>query len=85
MRRLSSKPSGKDGDVLHAFRATDGVPCVAVSDADAALIADAVNSLERLLAIAEAADALVTSWGVDDPPRDHPEWKRLVQARWADQ
>lgn len=41
MARLSSTPSGKDGDVLSAFRAFDGVPCVSVSQRDMAFIAAA--------------------------------------------
>jgi len=41
MARLSSIPSGKDGDVLSAFRASDGVPCVSVSQPDMAFIAAA--------------------------------------------
>jgi hypothetical protein len=49
IRRLSSDPSGKDGDVLHAFVARDGVPDVTVSEDDAALIAAAVNALPVLL------------------------------------
>lgn len=36
--RLSSVPSGKDGDVISAFKAVDGVSCVSVSRADMAFI-----------------------------------------------
>lgn len=36
--RLSSVPSGKDGDVISAFKAVDGVACVSVSRADMAFI-----------------------------------------------
>ncbi|MCS3605285.1 hypothetical protein [Erwinia rhapontici] len=36
--RLSSVPSGKDGDVISAFKAVDGVACLSVSRADMAFI-----------------------------------------------
>ena len=52
MARLSSTPSGKDGDVLSAFRASDGVPCVRVSQHDMAFIA-AVNPIVVLALLAE--------------------------------
>lgn len=51
--RLSSA-SGKDGDVVSAFRATDGVPCVNVSSDNMNLIASAVNYLPELLAHIDA-------------------------------
>lgn len=55
--RLSSTPTGKDGDVLHAFRAKDGLCCVAVKEDDAKLIEAAVNHLPMLLSMAkDAAD-----------------------------
>lgn len=52
MARLSSIPSGKDGDVLSAFRAADGVPCVSVSQRDMAFIA-AANPAVTLALLAE--------------------------------
>lgn len=52
MARLSSTPSGKDGDVLSAFRASDGVPCVSVSQYDMAFIA-AANPAVILALLAE--------------------------------
>ncbi|CVF69571.1 ead/Ea22-like family protein [Serratia marcescens] len=52
MARLSSTPSGKDGDVLSAFRASDGVPCVSVSQRDMAFIA-AANPAAVLELLAE--------------------------------
>ncbi|MFK3699380.1 ead/Ea22-like family protein [Serratia ureilytica] len=52
MARLSSTPSGKDGDVLSAFRASDGVPCVSVSQRDMAFIA-AANPAVILALLAE--------------------------------
>jgi hypothetical protein len=58
MRRLSSDPSGKDGDVVHAFRASDGVADIAILDRDMALIAGARNSLLRIL---DERDALLGS------------------------
>ncbi|HCG1391861.1 TPA: ead/Ea22-like family protein [Pseudomonas aeruginosa] len=57
MARLSSIPSGKDGDVLSAFRASDGVPCVSVSQHDMAFIATAnPAAILALLAELEAKD-----------------------------
>lgn len=55
MARLSSIPSGKDGDVLSAFRASDGVPCVSVSQPDMAFIA-AANPAVVLALLARIAD-----------------------------
>ncbi|MBH2759604.1 ead/Ea22-like family protein [Serratia ureilytica] len=52
MARLSSTPSGKDGDVLSSFRASDGVPCVSVSQYDMAFIA-AANPAAVLALLAE--------------------------------
>ncbi|WP_064799492.1 ead/Ea22-like family protein [Serratia plymuthica] len=52
MARLSSTPSGKDGDVLSAFHASDGVPCVNVSQRDMAFIA-AANPAAVLALLAE--------------------------------
>jgi len=52
--RLSSDPSGKDGDVIHAYRAKDGLCVIAVKEADAALIVAAVNELPALLDELEA-------------------------------
>ncbi len=51
--RLSSIPSGKDGDVISAFKAVDGVACVSVSRADMAFIEAAhpgavIDLIERL-------------------------------------
>lgn len=57
MARLSSTPSGKDGDVLSSFRASDGVPCVSVSQYDMAFIAAAnPAAVLELLAELEAKD-----------------------------
>ncbi len=57
MARLSSTPSGKDGDVLSAFRASDGVPCVSVSQPDMAFIAAANPAVVlELLAELESKD-----------------------------
>jgi len=50
MRRLSSDPSGRDGDVAHAYIAHDGVPDISICDADARAIAAALNALPALLA-----------------------------------
>ncbi|AWQ50469.1 hypothetical protein B1A42_18495 [Serratia marcescens] len=60
--RLSSTPSGKDGDVLSAFRAFDGVPCVSVSQRDMAFIAAANPAVViALLAELEAKDERIAS------------------------
>lgn len=48
-RRLSSDATGKDGDVVSAFRARDGLSILSVKDADADLIVAAVNELSALL------------------------------------
>jgi hypothetical protein len=48
LNRLSSA-SGRDGDVLYAYTASDGVADVAVGVEAAALIAAAVNELPALL------------------------------------
>lgn len=46
--RLSSEVTGKDGDVIHAFRASDGMVCVNVNQRDMAVIAAAPELLEEL-------------------------------------
>lgn len=59
MRRLSSDPSGKDGDVAHAYIARDGVPDIAVRASDAEYIEQACNALPELLSRLEAAERCV--------------------------
>lgn len=55
--RLSSVPSGKDGDVISAFRATDGVACVSISQDDMAFIEAAhPGAVIELIEQLEAAD-----------------------------
>ncbi len=56
MRRLSSAPTGKDGDVAHAFVAADGVPDMAIREADMAAIETAVNTLGAYIADAEETE-----------------------------
>lgn len=46
--RLSSEATGKDGDVIHAYKAYDGMACVNVSQSDMAAIATAPELLEEL-------------------------------------
>ena len=46
--RLSSEVTGKDGDVIHAYRASDGMVCVNVSQRDMSVIAAAPELLEEL-------------------------------------
>jgi hypothetical protein len=54
LRHLSSVPSGKDGDVAHAYRSpADGVPYIAIREEDMAAIENAVN---RLPAYIDALD-----------------------------
>ena len=53
MRRLSSDPTGKDGDVAHAFVAADGVPDIAIHEADMMAIETGVNAIGRYIADAE--------------------------------
>ncbi|HAT4981733.1 TPA: ead/Ea22-like family protein [Serratia marcescens] len=63
MARLSSIPSGKDGDVLSAFRASDGVPCVSVSQHDMTFIATANPAvILALLAELETERASREQW-----------------------
>ena len=62
--RLSSEVTGKDGDVIHAFRASDGMVCVNVNQRDMAVIATAPELLEAL------QDAL----HAHDKHGEHSEW-----------
>lgn len=61
--RLSSVASGKDGDVISAFKAADGVPCVSVSREDMGFIEAAhpgavLELIERLEAAERERDFL---------------------------
>ena len=56
MRRLSSDPTGKDGDVAHAFVAADGVPDIAIHEADMMAIETGVNAIGRYIADAEETE-----------------------------
>jgi hypothetical protein len=59
-RRLSSDPSGKDGDVAHARIASDGVPDISISEEDMALIEryrDLAPKMAAHLAAMQAAGA----------------------------
>lgn len=49
MRRLSSDPSGKDGDVAHARIASDGVPDIAIREEDMAFIEGACNGAHAIV------------------------------------
>lgn len=62
--RLSSEVTGKDGDVIHAFKASDGMVCVNVNQRDMAVIAAAPELLEAL------QDALHAY----DKHGEHSEW-----------
>lgn len=48
MKRLSSEATGKDGDVISAYVARDGVPCVSVKEEDMAVLEAAPELLEAL-------------------------------------
>lgn len=48
-QRLSSIPSGRDGDVIYAFRAVDGKPCVGVTERDMNFIAMANPEIVKAL------------------------------------
>lgn len=54
MRRLSSDPSGKDGDVAHAYVAHDGVPDISIRENDMAHIAAAAPP--TILALLDALE-----------------------------
>ena len=74
MRRLSSDPTGKDGDVAHAFRASDGVPDIAIREADMAAIETAVNALGAYIADAEETErriAAVEKWHKASTDSEH--------------
>lgn len=49
--RLSSEVTGKDGDVIHAYKAYDGMACVNVRQRDMAVIAAAPELLEALISV----------------------------------
>jgi len=51
--RLSSEVTGKDGDVIHAYKAHDGMACVNVKQCDMAVIATAPELLHHLQLMVE--------------------------------
>lgn len=60
--RLSSLESGKDGDVISAFKAVDGMACVNVSKPNMAFIASAnPQTVLELIEIAKAAENMLLS------------------------
>ncbi|WP_052130849.1 hypothetical protein [Erwinia typographi] len=63
--RLTSA-EGKDGDVIHAFKAVDGHTCVNVSSDNMKLIASAVNALPDLLAHIDAQAARIAELENDE-------------------
>ena len=74
MRRLSSDPTGKDGDVAHAFVAADGVPDIAIHEADMMAIETGVNAIGRYIADAEEAErriAAVEKWHKASTDSEH--------------
>ena len=57
--RLSSDPTGKDGDVAYAFTSrSDGVPSIGISEEDMVLVAALRNSAGDLLAAAAEREQL---------------------------
>lgn len=85
MARLSSTPSGKDGDVLSAFRASDGVPCVSVSQRDMAFIATANPAvILALLAELEAKDERIAELEAEVKVWESAALKHLSRAEEAE-
>lgn len=73
MKRLSAGRS--DGNVLHAYRCSDGVADVSVSDADAHLIAAAPELYE---AVAEAFEREYNPFEPDNQSDRYHRWGALL-------
>ncbi|MEL5317636.1 ead/Ea22-like family protein [Serratia ureilytica] len=85
MARLSSTPSGKDGDVLSAFRASDGVPCVSVSQHNMAFIAAAnPAAVIELLAELEAKNKRIAELEAEAKVWESATTKHLERAEEAE-
>jgi hypothetical protein len=79
--RLSSKATGKDGDVLHAHVARDGMPCINVKQGDDEYIVHACNAYPRLvMERAQLIDALhywlSANICIEEIPRTDPAGKK---------
>lgn len=71
--RLSSKATGKDGDVLHAYVARDGMPCINVTQGDEEYIVRACNAYPRLV---EALRTQCARWEeLEKQHTDSDGWK----------
>lgn len=68
MRRLSA--GGKDGAVLHAYIASDGVPCLHVREEDMPVIAAAPELAEALKWYAEQAEGCRKIGSIGEPARN---------------
>jgi hypothetical protein len=74
--RLSSEVTGKDGDVIHAYRASDGMFCVNVSQRDMPVIAAAPELLEAL----QEMVAIVKKNTYPTPDKPSSTWGRMEAA-----
>lgn len=72
--RLSSLSTGRDGDVIHAYTAADGVPVVNVKWQDAELIAAAPELLEALQAALSWIDAVPNDVTLPTMPGFDRDW-----------
>lgn len=64
VRRIGS--DGRDGNIAYGFTHRDGMPDIAMRDEDGECIVAAVNSLDLLIAVAEA-------WEAFEKYMDHPD------------
>ncbi|MCS3423390.1 hypothetical protein M2403_001991 [Rahnella sp. BIGb0603] len=74
--RLSSEVTGKDGDVIYAFKASDGMVCVNVSQWDMPVIAAAPELLEALMDMVE----IVKKNTYPTPDKPSSNWGRMEVA-----
>ena len=74
--RLSSEVTGKDGDVIHAFKASDGMVCVNVNQRDMAVIAAAPELLEALIDMV----SIVKKNTYPTPDKPSSNWGRMEAA-----
>jgi hypothetical protein len=78
--RLSSKPTGRDGDVLYAYKASDGLSVVNVSTNNAAYIVHACNNYPALLAALIDARELLSWWQGERGDDIHAAVMEMVDA-----
>lgn len=72
--RLSSLTTGRDGDVVGAYKAADGMAVVSVKKSDADLIAAAPELLEALQAAMEWIDAVPQDIQLPTMPGFNRDW-----------